>query len=74
MFPGLCPVEVQQIYPSLGHEAELRDHDLGAVSNWDIPEQPSDFSESRKDIQTAISAGTEPLLQSVPLFNKLCGM
>lgn len=73
VLPGLCCVEGQQIYPGLGHKAELREDDLGAVSNWEEQEQPSDFSKSWQDIQTSIPPGTEPLLQSVPFPTNFVG-
>lgn len=72
VFPGPCCVEVQ-ICPGSGHEAELRDDDLGAVSSWEGQEQSSDFSESWQDIQTSISPGTETFLQSVPFSTNFVG-
>lgn len=70
---GLCCVGVQQIYPSLGHKAELREHGLGAGSSWEVPEEPSDCSKSWQDSQTSICPGTEPLLQSVPFSTNFVG-
>jgi len=50
-------LDVQQVNPSLGYITELRDHAFLAVSDWHMPEQPSDCSELWHNIQIPDSLG-----------------